>query len=125
MYLIDTNIFLEILLNDPRSGQCETFLNDNIGNLHISDFSFHSIGVVLYRKNKPGLFSLFIRDVIPYIKIETIPVDYYFLLESGHSTYNLDFDDAFQYGTAKFHGLILKTLDHHFNSITDITVEPI
>ena len=50
MYLVDTNIFLEILLNDPNKLNCEKFLNDNINNLYISDFSLHSIGIILWRR---------------------------------------------------------------------------
>ena len=40
MYLLDTNIFLEILLKQDKSDKCKAFLNDNIGLLNISDFSF-------------------------------------------------------------------------------------
>ncbi|WP_366144134.1 PIN domain-containing protein [Methanoregula sp.] len=125
MYLIDTNIFLEILLNDSKRTQCEIFLNNNIGSLHITDFSLHSIGVVLYNKHKIGLYARFIKDVMPSVQIETIPIDYHFLIDNGHITYHFDFDDAYQYGAAKYHGLILKTLDHHFDTVTDISVETI
>ncbi len=45
MYLIATNIFLEILLKQKRKEKCKKFLNANLGQLHISDFSLHSIGL--------------------------------------------------------------------------------
>lgn len=45
MFLIDTNIFLEILLNQDKTLICKDFLNKNIKNLNISDFSLLSIGV--------------------------------------------------------------------------------
>lgn len=47
MYLIDTNIFLEILLNQDKKEICKNFLSENFNLLHISDFSIHSIGVIL------------------------------------------------------------------------------
>jgi len=49
MYLIDTNIFLEILLKQDKSEACKTFLDKNTDAINISDFTFHSIGVILFR----------------------------------------------------------------------------
>jgi uncharacterized protein len=123
MYLVDTNIFLEILLNDPNRQACENFLNDNVDDLSISDFSLHSIGVILFRRNKPNTFNRFIHDVMPSIILVTLPVTFYSHIFQGRSTYNFDFDDDYQYSTAKYHGLILKTQDHHFYNVTDIRVE--
>jgi predicted nucleic acid-binding protein len=51
MFLVDTNIFLEILLTQDKKAICKKFLDKNIGNLHITDFSLHSIGVILFRYN--------------------------------------------------------------------------
>ena len=48
MYLIDTNIFLEVLLTQEKKETCKKFLDENIKNLYISDFSLHSIGVILF-----------------------------------------------------------------------------
>lgn len=45
MFLVDTNIFLEILLGQDKKEDCKKFLNNNIENLNITDFSLHSIGV--------------------------------------------------------------------------------
>lgn len=73
MYLVDTNIFLEILLNQKKSQLCKQFLNDNIGSLSITDFSLHSIGVVLFRFNETDIFSKFLNDSLPHIKIITLP----------------------------------------------------
>ena len=49
MYLVDTNIFLEILLKQNKSESCKAFLDKNIGAISISDFTLHSIGVILFR----------------------------------------------------------------------------
>jgi predicted nucleic acid-binding protein len=45
MFLIDTNIFLEILLAQEKSELCKSFLTDNIRDLNMSDFSLHSIAL--------------------------------------------------------------------------------
>lgn len=123
MYLVDTNIFLEILLNDKKRQACEIFLKDNIDDLCISDFSLHSIGVILFHKNKPNAYKKFIHDVIPLIALVTLRLTSYSYLFQGRSTYNFDFDDDYQYAVAKDRGLILKTQDQHFNPVTDIDVE--
>lgn len=47
MFLVDTNIFLEILPGQEKKTICKEFLDDNAGNLNISDFSLHSLGVIL------------------------------------------------------------------------------
>jgi hypothetical protein len=49
MFLADTNIFLEILLAGDKAETCKNFLSQNLGKIHISDFSLHSVGVILFR----------------------------------------------------------------------------
>ena len=53
MYLIDTNIFLEILLKQDKSDLCKAILNKNIAELNISDFTLHSIGIILFKQCEP------------------------------------------------------------------------
>lgn len=36
MYLIDTNVFLEVLLTQKKKEVCKKFLDKNINNLYIS-----------------------------------------------------------------------------------------
>jgi len=67
MFLIDTNIFLEILLEQEKKEDCKKFLNDHIGNLHITDFSLHSIGVILFKYKKKNVYRKFINDILPVI----------------------------------------------------------
>ena len=69
MFLVDTNVFLEILLGQEKKETCKQFLDNNIGNLNISDFSLHSIGVILFRYNKEDVFQRFIQDVMPQVRL--------------------------------------------------------
>jgi len=39
MVLVDTNIFLEIILGQNNAAICKQYLQDNRGSLHIRDFS--------------------------------------------------------------------------------------
>ncbi len=46
MYLLDTNIFLEILLSQEKSSVCKTFINSHYDEIFISDFSLrHKIRI--------------------------------------------------------------------------------
>jgi predicted nucleic acid-binding protein len=50
MYLVDTNIWLERLLNQDKSDEVGQFLKQvSASDLSVTDFTFHSICVVLIR----------------------------------------------------------------------------
>ncbi len=50
MFLVDTNIWLELLLEQERAGEVRRFLDALPSDqLAISHFSLHSIGVILGR----------------------------------------------------------------------------
>ena len=118
-FLIDTNILLEILLGQGAAARCKGFLNQNMGSLCISDFSLHSIGVILFRNNKAELFSKFTNDVLPRLLILTLDSDKYDQLQAVHESYRLDFDDAYQYLLASSNDLTLVTMDKDFNRVAN------
>ncbi len=119
MYLIDTNIFLEILLTQEKRDACKKFLEENVGSLYISDFSLHSIGVILFRNNREDIFQKFINDVIPNVEIITLPKKSYEDLMEIKRKLELDFDDAYQYKVAKELNLKIVTMDKDFKKIED------
>ena len=80
MYLIDTNIFLEVLLKQEHSNKCKTFLDENIDDLNISDFFIHSIGIILFKYNQENIFSRFIEDVVSNVNTLSLPRLIIFLL---------------------------------------------
>ncbi len=119
MFLVDTNIFLEIFLTQERNEDCKNFLNQKIGQLYISDFSLHSIGVILFRYGKEDAFLTFIEDVMADIGILSLPIEYYSEVIKKKKHYKLDFDDAYQYSLAQFYDLKLATMDKDFEKIGD------
>lgn len=123
MYLLDTNIFLEILLKQDKSEKCKTFLNDNIGLLNISDFSLHSIGVILFRQNQDSVFLSFITDTLPNINIVGLPKKSYIDLANIRQIQNLDFDDSYQYLICKSYSFELVTMDTDFQKIKGVSVK--
>lgn len=64
MYLVDTNVWLEALLDQERSQDVRLFLTAvPSSDLHITDFAFHSIGLVLSRLHRPDTFLRFVEDL--------------------------------------------------------------
>ena len=123
MYLLDTNIFLEILLGQSNKGKCKNFLVSNPDKIFISDFSLHSIGVILLRNKKANTFQEFIKDILPKIKILSLPSVEYQELTKSADKLKLDFDDLYQYCIAKHFELHIVTMDSDFNNVKDIKIE--
>jgi predicted nucleic acid-binding protein len=122
MILADTNIFLEILLKQDKKKDCKDFLDSNAGNVHITDFSLHSIGVICFRYDKEEIFQKFLNDILPHVDFLTLPMDQYSEVIENKKKLNLDFDDAYQYTTAKYFDLKIVTMDKDFKKIKDIEV---
>ena len=119
MYLADTNIFLEILLAQEKSKECKKFLEKKRGELFISDFSLHSIGVILFRNKKEDVFERFVNDVLVKLEIITLGKKAYKKLSEISKEFNLDFDDAYQFKIAQENNLIIATMDRDFDKIAD------
>ncbi len=122
MYLLDTNIFLEILLNQEKSTTCKNFLLSANGKIYISDFSLHSIGVILFRYKRVDAFISFIEDVLSQVHILNLPSSEYLMLTSSADSLNLDFDDLYQYQIAKYFNLNIVTMDQDFKKVKDLEI---
>lgn len=119
MYLVDSSVFLEVLLTQEKRDTCKNFLDSNFGNLYISDFSLHSIGVILLKNKREEIFQRFTTDVIPSVGIITLSKRSYENLVGTKNQFGLDFDDTYQYMVAKEYGLEIVTLDSDFKKVSD------
>lgn len=119
-FLFDTNIFLEILLDQEKKEDCKKLLNDNIGNIYLSDFSLHSIGVILLKKKKLKIFDEFLRDILPHSTILTLPKEKYSESTSFASKYKMDFDDTYQSLIAIEFEIGIKTMDTDFRRVIGV-----
>lgn len=123
MYLIDTNIFLEILLEQVKKDTCKNFLDTHVGQLFMSDFSLHSIGVILFRGGSQDVFEKFARDVLPKVDVVILSKVMYEKLPEEAKNFKLDFDDIYQFKVAREYGLALVTMDRDFENVkNDIQV---
>lgn len=122
MYLVDTNVFLEILLDQENADNAERFLRETSpSELAISDFSVYPIGIILFRQREYGVFREFVEDVLlrgglPLLRLT--PSDFESLVEASRNL-NLDFDDAYHYTLARKYGLRIVSYDSGFDA-TDI-----
>jgi len=117
VFLIDTNIFLEILLQQDKSNICKNFIIKNIDKINISDFTLHSIGLILFKQDEEKLFLKFISDTLSKIPLISLLKNKYRNITNIKNKYKLDFDDSYQYSICKYFGwklvrwiLILKSL---------------
>lgn len=122
MYLVDTNIFLEILLKQEKSEACKNFLDENIGLLHITDYSLHSIGVILFKLNEDSLFVKFLKDTLLKTQLISLPKNEYQEVVNNRKQQKLDFDDAYQYSVCKHYEFKLVTMDQDFRKAKNIEV---
>ncbi len=122
MYLLDTNILLEILLQQEKSSECEYFMNNNLGAIAISDFTLHSIGVILLRNKKFEVFGKFISEVLEKVIIFSLPTSSYSVIADYSKKKGLDFDDTYQCLVAKHYLLSVVTMDTDFKKVEDVQV---
>ena len=117
-YLVDTNVWLEGLLGQSKSEITTRFFNlIPTDELFVSDFSIHSIGVILSRLKKFDVFEKFIYDIFVNGQIEQLTLDYIDLLDviKNIQKYKLDFDDSYQFSVAQKYDLVIVTFDKDFN----------
>ena len=118
MFLIDTNVWLELLLEQDKAEDVRQFLQAIEGRLlAITDFSVYSIGIILTRLKKDVLFEDFLSDTIEDSGVKRIYLDSTDLkkLLTVRKRFNLDFDDAYQYVSAEKYGLTLISFDSDFD----------
>jgi predicted nucleic acid-binding protein len=109
--------FLKFCLSRRKKEKCKTFLVENYGKMVLSDFSLHSIGVILFRNQKYSLYNSFISDVIPNIKVASIGKNRYSRLKELAVRFNLDFDDSYQAVLSEEFKLAIVTMDKDFERI--------
>jgi len=65
-FLIDTNVFLEVILEQEKAEEARAFLAKNKEyKFFISDYSLHSMGLLLFRRKQHDVFQQFVEDMMP------------------------------------------------------------
>lgn len=126
MYLLDTNIFLEVLLDREYSKVIREFLNrDTDISFFMTDFSLYSIGIFLTRRKQSEQYAQFLNDIEQRdIHVISPTVSELNQVSSVCSQYDPDFDDAYQYVAAEQNQLKPVSIDHDFDRIPGGRVHP-
>ncbi|MEW6376482.1 MAG: PIN domain-containing protein [Thermodesulfobacteriota bacterium] len=117
-FLIDTNIFLEVVLTQSKAIDAQEFLSKTEEHeFFISDYSLHSIGLLFFRRKQHHVFRQFLTDMISIAGIKMIallPKDMEDVINTAQK-FGLDFDDAYQYVIAEQFGLTIISFDSDFD----------
>lgn len=76
MFLVDTNVWLELLLEQEKANEVRQFLQAIEAHLFsMTEFSLYSIGIILTRLKKDDVFEDFLLDTIEDSGVGRIRLD--------------------------------------------------
>lgn len=116
--LVDTNILLEVILDQAKAGEARTLLaKTDEHEFFLSDYALHSIGLLLFQREQHFVFRKFLDDMIINAGMTVISlfVEDMGLAIEGAQKFNLDFDDAYQYAVAEKYDLTIVSFDTDFD----------
>ncbi len=125
MFLVDSNIFLEFLLEQQNSDESKAFLKTALEKnvpLVCSLFSIHGIEAILAAKQKLEPLKFFLEDLerSKNILVYSTTIEEEKEIVSISQEIRLDFDDALQYFVAKqMRCQAIVSFDAHFDK-TDL-----
>lgn len=130
MYLVDTNIFLEVLLSGARKERCKALLmelRDGVKRAIVTDLTIHSIVVIMDRLERLRELRTFLESLPSYkglhIHHTTLRDEIRAVEIAGEK--GLDMDDAIQFSSAltvKAEAII--SYDKHFDGLEMPRIEP-
>ena len=127
-YLIDTNIFLEVIMDQDRSEESRELLEAlSEGKIHgiTTKFTVHAVEGIL--TNKPEKASAFLHNIETSVGIEIADTDISYERDTAQlsSEIKMDFDDSLQYRVAKREGAdAVVSFDTDFDSTEIDRKEP-
>jgi len=116
--LIDTNIFLEVILEQAKAEEAQALLvKTEEHEFFISDYALHSIGLLLFRQKQHHVFQEFVNDMMfqAGMMVASLSVEDMVSVIEVAQRFGLDFDDAYQYAVAEKYGLTIVSFDADFD----------
>jgi len=110
--------FLEGFLEQQKVEEVRSFFQrTDLKKIFITDISFHSLGIILFKLKKSHLFISFLDDMVMDggINIVSLLPDELRDLEKIAQDFKLDFEDAYQYLAAEKYNLQLISFDKDFD----------
>lgn len=130
MFLIDTNIFLEVMLGRPKGQACIQFLNlVKAGSYRaaVTDFSIYSIMIILNASGKLRELKVFLSSLSAYrgLTLYAMSLEDKLAAVEYATERKFDVDDALQYTSAKRLGVeAILSLDRHFDGRDIPRIDP-
>ena len=118
MYLLDTNVILEFLLDQEKASDVERLIRETeAGKLHLTEFALYSLGIVLLRRKRHETFLQILDDLLLHRRARLIRLGVRDMkaIVGASQNYNLDFDDAYQYAAAEKRRLQIVSFDRDFD----------
>lgn len=122
MFLVDTSVWLEILLDQDAREEARRFLEEAPpGTLLVSEFTLYSIGLILGHEEDPGTYTTFLRETVERGSVARIRLSLANLsrLPDAMKRHDLDFDDAYQHLAARQADAVVVSFDDDFDAIPD------
>ncbi len=116
--LIDTSIVLEVILEQSKAEEAQTLLGKTEEHeFFLSDYSLHSIGILLFRRKQFLVFWQFLSDMIinAGMEVTSLPVENLRSVVEVAQRCNLDFDDAYQAEVAEKYNFTIVSFDSDFD----------
>ena len=99
-----------------RSSEARQFLNKtDTHELFVSDYTLHSIGLLLFRCKQFEAFRHFLTDVAGSLRMAALEARELTGVIDAAAIFNLDFDDTCQYTTGEKYGLAIVSFDGDFD----------
>jgi predicted nucleic acid-binding protein len=126
--IVDTNIWLERMLDQERAGEVARFL-DCVPDreLAMSEFTLYSIGHILIAREQFLDLRRFVADTIVdghVARVQLASAELDDVVDVAQHQFNLDFDDAYQYVAATSRDLELVSFDTDFDRTDLDRLEP-
>jgi uncharacterized protein len=118
MFLIDTNCWMQLARERSEADSVRQLIGGvPLSRIFVSIFTVHSIGVILRRRGMIDQYVAFLdaSSIGSKIQIVHLDVHRFSRITNTCSSYNLDFDDSYQYVAAELNNLTLVSLDADFD----------
>ncbi len=119
MYLVDTNVFLEIFLRRQNSSITKRFLRETpFSHIYVTDLSIYTIGTIMFKHGLHSAYKQFISDLFSggeVWRIQLIEDNTQSIAETAEK-YALNFHDAYQYVAAQLYNLTMVSYNEAFDA---------
>lgn len=114
MYLLDTSVILELLLDQEKADDVERLLRETQAErLYLTEFTLYSLGIVLMRRKRHKTFLQAVDELLMAggVRLIRLTVRDLKAVVDASRNFNLDFDDAYQYAAAEKRNLLIVSFD--------------